>query len=37
MYADNMTGQYYVDDDYILYQHIEYEKCYKWLEAREND
>lgn len=29
MYADNMTGQYYVDDDYILYQHIEYEKCYK--------
>ena len=29
MYADNMTGQYYIDDNYILYQHIEYEKCYK--------
>jgi hypothetical protein len=29
MYADNMTGQYYIDNNYILYQHIEYEKCYK--------
>ena len=28
-YADNLRGEYYVDDNYILYQHIEYEKCYK--------
>ena len=28
-YADNLTEDYYIDDNYILYQHIEYEKCYK--------
>lgn len=28
-YSDTMNDNYYVDDDYILYQHIEYEKCYK--------
>lgn len=28
-YADErMDGDYYIDDNYILYQHIEYEKCY---------
>ncbi len=29
IYADNMDNNYYIDDDFILYQHIEYEKCYK--------
>ena len=29
MYADNMTEKYYVDNNYTLYQHIEYVKCYK--------
>ena len=24
-----MNDTYYIDDNYILYQHIEYEKCYK--------
>jgi hypothetical protein len=28
-YADNLTDNYYIDDNFILYQHIEYEKCYK--------
>lgn len=28
-YADNLTDNYYIDDNYTLYQHIEYEKCYK--------
>lgn len=29
LYSDNMGDQYYIDDDFILYQHIEYEKSYK--------
>lgn len=29
IYADNMNGDFYVDDNYILYQHIEKEVCYK--------
>lgn len=29
IYSDNMNNNYYVDDNFILYQHIEYEKCYK--------
>lgn len=29
IYADNMMGNYYIDDNYILFQHIEYEKSYK--------
>ena len=28
-FSDNWTGNYYIDDNFILYQHIEYEKCYK--------
>ncbi len=28
-YSDNLTDNYYIDDNFILYQHIEYEKCYK--------
>ena len=24
-----MDDTYYINDNYILYQHIEYEKCYK--------
>jgi hypothetical protein len=29
-YSDNfLYGDYYIDDNYILFQHIEYEKCYK--------
>jgi hypothetical protein len=28
-YSDNLSGPYYIDDNYTLYQHIEYEKCYK--------
>lgn len=28
-FSENLTGEYYIDDNYILYQHIEYEKCYK--------
>ena len=27
-YADNLTDDYYIDDNFTLYQHIEYEKCY---------
>ncbi len=29
VYADNMPHGFYINDDFILYQHIEYEKCYK--------
>lgn len=29
IYADDMNGEYYTDDNYILYQHIEFERCYK--------
>jgi hypothetical protein len=28
-YSDNLIDNYYIDDNFILYQHIEYEKCYK--------
>jgi hypothetical protein len=28
-YAENMNDSYYIDDNFVLYQHIEYEKCYK--------
>lgn len=28
-YMERMNDNYYVDDNYILYQHIEYEKSYK--------
>ena len=27
-YAENMNDNYYIDENYILYQHIEYGKCY---------
>ena len=29
IYSDNLNNSYYIDDNFILYQHIEYEKCYK--------
>lgn len=28
-YSENMSDNYYINDDYILFQHIEYEKSYK--------
>jgi hypothetical protein len=28
-YSENMSDNYYINDNFILYEHIEYEKCYK--------